>query len=144
MIRAQPLAADGRGLYSLELVDLGPAPKPGSLLVGTTVRGTLAETDAIDDDGVYFDAYRFQAKKDEKLRLTLVSNAFDAFIDLGEDGETFESLATDDDGLSDTHARLDWTAPNDGWYAVRARAFGPNQTGAYALTVERQPAAREP
>ncbi|MCV0413442.1 MAG: PPC domain-containing protein [Brevundimonas sp.] len=144
VIRAQPLAAEGRGLYSLELVDLGPAPKPGSLLVGTTVRGTLGETDAIDDDGVYFDAYRFQAKKDEKLRLTLVSNAFDAFIDLGEDGDAFESLATDDDGLSDTHARLDWTAPEDGWYVVHARAYGPNQTGAYALTVERQPAAREP
>ena len=25
-----------------------------------------------------------------------------------------------------------------GFFLVRARAFGPNQTGAYALTVERQ------
>ena len=76
----------------------------------------------------------------------MVSNAFDAFIDLGEDGEDFDSIANDDDGLSDTHARLDWTAPDDGWYVVRARAYGPNQTGAYALTVERQPAnaQREP
>ena len=70
----------------------------------------------------------------------MVSNAFDAFIDLGSDGDTFESLATDDDGLSDKHARLDWTAPDDGWYVIRARAYAPNQTGPYALTVERQPA----
>ena len=42
-------------------------------------------------------------------------------------------------GLSDTHARLDWTAPEDGTYVVRARAYGPSQTGAYALTIERKP-----
>ena len=152
VVRAQPLNPDGRGLYSVELLDRGPEPQPGSILVGATARGTLSETDAISDEGAYFDAYRFQAKKDEKLRITLVSNAFDAFIDLGEDGETFESLANDDDSLSDTHARLDWTAPEDGTYVVRARAYGPSQTGAYALTVERQPgaardgqaAAREP
>jgi isopropylmalate/homocitrate/citramalate synthase len=77
--------------------------------------------------------------KDEKLRITLVSNAFDAFLDLGEGGEAFTSLATDDDGLSDTHAKLEWTAPEDGWYVVRARALAPNETGAYALAVERQP-----
>jgi hypothetical protein len=91
------------------------------------------------EEGAYYDAYRFQAKKDEKLRITLVSNAFDAFLDLGEGGEAFTSLATDDDGLSDTHAKLEWTAPEDGWYVVRAQALAPNETGAYALAVERQP-----
>lgn len=142
VVRARPLGADERGLYSFELSDRGPEPKPGSLLVGSTVRGVLKETSALTDEGAYFDAYRFQAKKDEKLRLTMVSNAFDSFIDLGreDDDGDFSSLATDDDGLSDAHAKLDWTAPDDGWYLVRARAYGPNQTGAYALTVERQPA----
>ncbi|WP_299171445.1 PPC domain-containing protein [uncultured Brevundimonas sp.] len=139
ILRASPLSAEEKGLYALELIERGPEPKPGSILVGATARGTLGVTDAMTDEGAYFDAYRFQAKKDEKLRITLVSNAFDAFIDLGEDGEDFDSLASDDDSLSDTHAKLDWTAPDDGWYVVRARAYGPNETGAYALTVERQP-----
>ena len=138
ILRASPLSAEEKGLYALELIERGPEPKPGSILVGATARGTLGVTDAMTDEGAYFDAYRFQAKKDEKLRITLVSNAFDAFIDLGEDGEDFDSLASDDDSLSDTHAKLDWTAPDDGWYVVRARAYGPNETGAYALTVERQ------
>lgn len=142
VVRASPLDAEGKGLYSFELLDRGPEPKPGSLLVGATVRGTLSNSAALSDEGAYFDAYRFQAKKDEKLRLTMVSNAFDSFIDLGrlDDDGDFSSLATDDDSLSDAHAKLDWTAPDDGWYLVRARAYGPNQTGAYALTVERQPA----
>ncbi|GLK49970.1 hypothetical protein GCM10017620_29440 [Brevundimonas intermedia] len=139
LVRASPLTADEKGLYSLELIDRGPEPKPGSVLVGATARGTLSVADALTDEGAYYDAYRFQAKKDEKLRITLVSNAFDAFIDLGEDGEDFTSIASDDDSLSDTHAKLDWTAPEDGWYVVRARSLGPNETGAYALTVERQP-----
>jgi len=142
IVRASPLDSEGKGLYSFELSDRGPEPKPGSLLVGGTVRGSLSNSAALSDEGAYFDAYRFQAKKDEKLRLTMVSNAFDSFIDLGktDDDGDFSSLATDDDSLSDAHAKLDWTAPEDGWYVVRARAYGPNQTGAYALTVERQPA----
>ena len=142
VVRAMPLSAEEKGLYSFELSDRGPEPRPGSLLVGSTVRGVLKDTSALTDEGAYFDAYRFQAKKDEKLRLTMVSNAFDSFIDLGrqDDDGDFSSLATDDDGLSDAHAKLDWTAPDDGWYLVRARAYGANQTGAYALTVERQPA----
>ncbi|WAC58549.1 PPC domain-containing protein [Brevundimonas sp. SL130] len=139
VIRASPLTGEDKGLYALELIDRGPEPKPGSVLVGATARGTLTVADALTEEGAYFDAYRFQAKKDEKLRITLVSNAFDAFIDLGEDGEDFSSIASDDDSLSDTHAKLDWTAPEDGWYVVRARSLGPNETGAYALTVERQP-----
>lgn len=139
VVRASPLSAEEDGLYSLELIERGPEPKAGSILVGATARGTLSATDAMTEDGAYYDAYRFQAKKDEKLNITLVSNAFDAFLDLGEDGDEFTSLATDDDGLSDTHAKLEWTAPEDGWYVVRAQALAPNQSGAYALTVERQP-----
>ena len=139
VIRSSPLTGEEKGLYSLELIDRGPEPKPGSVLVGATARGALSVADALTDEGAFYDAYRFQAKKDEKLRVTLVSNAFDAFIDLGEDGEDFTSIASDDDSLSDTHAKLDWTAPEDGWYVVRARSLGPNETGAYALTVERQP-----
>lgn len=141
VVRAMPLGPEERGLYSLELIDRGPEPEPGVLVVGETARGTLSGSDATTEEGAAFDAYRFQAKKDEKLQLTLVSNAFDAFIDVGRQaqGEPFESLATDDDGLSDTHARLSWTAPEDGDYVVRARSFGPNATGAYALTIERKP-----
>ena len=46
MIRLSPLSADNEGLYSLELIDRGPAPAPGSILVGATARGTLGEADA--------------------------------------------------------------------------------------------------
>lgn len=140
VLRAGALRGDGRGLYSLELIDRGPQPEPGSVLVGEAVRGTLGEADSIADDGGYFDAYRIHAKAGDKLRITLASNDFDAFVEVGrQEGDVFESLASDDDGLSDTHARLDWEAPEDGDYLIRVRSYASAQLGAYALRVERKP-----
>jgi hypothetical protein len=140
VIRALPYSSSGKGLYSLEIADRGPEPGPGSLLVGSTARGSLSDNDAMNDEGVSFDAYTFKAKADEKLRFTMISAAFDAFVEVGEDKDgDFRSLAEDDDSLSDTHARLDWTAPRDGTYVVRARSFAAASTGDYVLTVERQP-----
>jgi hypothetical protein len=141
VIRAMPLASDGKGLYSIQLIDRGPEPLPGSILVGATARGALNEADAVNEEGAYFDAYELQAKGGEKLRLTMVSNAVDALVEVGrvQDDGGFESLASDDDGLSDTHAQLDWTAPEDGVYVVRARSYAPGAVGDYALTIEKQP-----
>jgi hypothetical protein len=141
VIRLSPLSADNEGLYSLELIDRGPAPAPGSMLIGATARGTLVEADAAAGDGSYFDAYRIHAKAGETLVITMVSNAFDAFVIVGreKDGDEIEVLASDDDGLADTHARLEWEVPDDGVYIIRAGSYGQAETGAYALKVERKP-----
>ncbi|MDP3800729.1 PPC domain-containing protein [Brevundimonas sp.] len=141
VLRASPLGSDGKGLYSLELVDRGPQPRPGSLLVGATARGILTEADATAEDNSFYDAYRVELKEDEKLLITMVSNEVDSFLVLGRDQEDggFEVLGSDDDSLSDTHAKLEWTAPADGIYEVRAGTFQQGQTGAYALNVEKQP-----
>lgn len=141
VVRASPLGGEADGLYSIELVDRGPQPRAGSILIGATARGELTENDGITEEGGYFDAYRFRAKAGEELRITMASNDFDAVVSVGEDSEdgAFEALASDDDGLSDTHAKLEWTADEDGWYVIRANSFDPRQLGPYVLTVERQP-----
>ncbi|MDI1326738.1 MAG: PPC domain-containing protein [Brevundimonas sp.] len=140
VLRALPLGTEGKGLYSLELVDRGPQPRPGSLLVGATARGTLTEADATAEDNSFYDAYRVTLKEDEKLLITMVSNEVDSFVVVGSDKDgAFEVLGSDDDSLSDTHAKLEWTAPADGIYEIRAGTFQQGQTGAYALNVEKQP-----
>jgi hypothetical protein len=141
VLRALPLGSDGKGLYSLELIDRGPQPQPGSLLVGATARGVLTESDATAENNSFYDAYWLELKKDEKLVITMVSNEVDSFIVLGrvQDDGGFEVLGSDDDSLSDTHAKLEWTVPADGVYEVRAGTFQQGQTGAYALSVEKQP-----
>lgn len=140
VLRALPLGTEGKGLYSLQLVDRGPQPRPGSLLVGATARGTLTEADATAEDNSFYDAYRVTLKEDEKLLITMVSNEVDSFVVVGSDKDgAFEVLGSDDDSLSDTHAKLEWTAPADGTYEIRAGTFQQGQTGAYALNVEKQP-----
>jgi hypothetical protein len=141
VLRVSPLGSDGKGLYALELNDRGPQPLPGSVLVGATARGVLTEADATAEDNSFYDAYRVTLKEDEKLLITMVSNEVDSFLVVGReqaDG-SFEVLGSDDDSLSDTHAKLEWTAPADGVYEVRAGTFQQGQTGAYALNVEKQP-----
>lgn len=137
IVRAGPLFSDADGLYSLELIDRGPQPAPGSIIVGAIARGTLSEDDAIAEDGSFYDAYRISVKAGDKLRLTMVSNEFDTYLDIGRgEGAEWISVASDDDGLSDTHAKVDWSVEEDGDYVIRARSFSSGQTGAYALTIE--------
>lgn len=141
VLRVSPLGSEGEGLYALELNDRGPQPLPGSVLVGATARGILTEADATAEDNSFYDAYHVTLKEDEKLLITMVSNEVDSLVVVGraqEDG-SFEVLGSDDDSLSDTHAKLEWTAPADGVYEVRAGTFQQGQTGAYALNVEKQP-----
>jgi len=141
VLRALPLSSDAEGLYSLELIDRGPQPEPGSILVGSTAWGTLTETDALTDSNAHYDAYRVTVRDEEKLLITMVSNDVDSFVVVGRvkaDG-AFEALGSDDDGLTDTHAKLEWTAPDDGTFEIRAGAYQHGQTGVYALTVEKKP-----
>ena len=138
ILRASPLYVDADGLYSLQLIDRGPQPVPGSILVGATARGTLGDDDGITEDGAFYDAYRITVKAGDKLRLTMVSNEFDTYLDIGREDEsgTFTSVASDDDSLSDTHAKVDWAVEDEGEYVIRARSFAQGQSGAYALTIE--------
>lgn len=145
-LRASPLGGGEKGLYSIELLDKGPQPLPGSILIGASARGTLSENDAVTDEAVFYDAYRITVAAGDKLNVTLVSNDFDALVEIlreKSDGE-FESIATDDDSLSDTHAKIEWSVERAGVYEICARAFvggqgSSVQTGAYTLTVERKP-----
>ena len=141
MLRVSPLGSGGEGLYALELKDRGPQPLPGSVLVGATARGLLTEADATAEDNSFYDAYHVTLKANEKLLITMVSNEVDSLLVVGREQEdgSFEVLESDDDSLSDSHAKLEWTAPSDGVYEVRAGTFQQGQTGAYALNVEKQP-----
>ncbi|WP_409018495.1 PPC domain-containing protein [Brevundimonas vesicularis] len=140
LARALSYEADSEGLYSIELTNRGPEPGPGSLLVPSVARGSLSDLDGLTAEGIAYDAYSFRAKANDRLRFTLIAATFDALVEVGEDKNgNWRVLASDDDGLSDTHARLDWTAPRDGIYLVRARSFSQGATGDYVLIVEKQP-----
>jgi hypothetical protein len=140
VLRVSPLSKDDDGLYSVQLIDRGPQPEPGSILIGATAFGTLSDTDATADDNSFYDAYRLTLKEGEKLVVTMVSNDLDSYLVVGQvkDDGAVDPLQSDDDGLADTHAKLEWAAPSDGIYEIRAGSFQQGETGAYALTVDKQ------
>lgn len=141
VVRASSFGGGGRGLYALEMTDRGPAPVAGSLLIGATVRGALDENDSMaPGDSSFYDDYRFQAQSGDRLRITMVSNEFDAFLMLGRGlADEFEVLASDDDGLSDTNSLIEHEITESGWYVLRANSYAPNSTGAYVISIERRP-----
>ena len=140
IVRAQPLGGSSRGLYALELTDRGPAPVAGSIMIGATVRGSLTEADSMAaGDSSYYDDYRFEVSEGDRLRLTMVSNEFDAFLALGEGlAEDFVLINSDDDSLSDTNSLIEHEFDEAGWYTLRANSYAPNATGAYVITIEPQ------
>ena len=134
---ATSFAVGEAGPYTISLTDLGPEPEPGSLLVGSTVRGSLTVSDPVGPDGSFFDAYRFQATGTRTLRITATSNEFDTYLQLGHmEGRAFVLDQEDDDGLSDLNSLIDFTPDEDSSLTVRVRSFAPGQVGDYVLTVE--------
>jgi len=136
-IWASSYAVGETGAYSLLLTDMGPEPEPGSLLIGSTIRGALSESDPMAVDGIYYDAYRFSAEAGRAVRITATSNAIDSYLQLGQMEErVFNVLQEDDDGLSDLNSLITFTPEMDGTYVVRVRSYGAGEVGDYVLTVE--------
>jgi hypothetical protein len=141
LVRANSLTEGETGAYTLTLgaaPALPPAPRPTAIRAGQTVNGRLAQGDAKAGDESYYDAWAYEGRAGERLRITLRSTDFDAFLSVGQGlGESFDDIQTDDDGASGTDAQVEITLPRAGTYIIRANTLSANETGAYTLTVTR-------
>jgi S1-C subfamily serine protease len=79
--------------------------------------------------------FPFEVKAGSTYTIDLSSKAFDAYLRL-EDGKG-KVLADDDDGAAknSTDARIVYRANRDETLMIHAMSFGPDQTGAFKLTV---------
>jgi hypothetical protein len=139
-IRANSLEGGESGAYTIALrpFTLPPAPRPQAIRAGQTVNGQLSDSDAQADDESHYDAFVYEGRAGERLRITLRSPDFDAFLAVGQGtGESFEQIETDDDGAGGTDARVEITLPRAGTYVIRANTLTSGELGAYTLTVER-------
>lgn len=142
---AQALAGDAVGAFTLRLDTMATTivtpPRPVTLGASTT--GELAETDPVLDDGkgAYYDLYRVQGRKGQRLLVEMSAGELDSFLGIGRMvGDSLHVEATDDDGGGDKDARLLHTLPEDGTYIIRAQALDVNATGAYTLKLSERPA----
>lgn len=139
-IYARPLEASSTGAFTISLTEM-PVVKITSrpIAIGQTVSGTIESTDPETDGGQYFHQYAVTAQPGERIRITLRSSRFDAYLTWGRlVGAALENTMTDDDGAGDTDSQLDVIVPRDGTYVIRVHALGGRETGDYQLTVTRQ------
>lgn len=139
LLVAQALTEEGRGAYTLQLetaaVPTTAAARP--IRPGENVTGTLAETDAVEDDDTYYDTYTFTAQRGQRFQIDMEAE-FDAFLNFGKmDGGEFTSIRTDDDGAGEgsRNARLRVTITEPGEYVIHANSVSAGETGPYKLTL---------
>jgi hypothetical protein len=139
LVVAQSYSEEGTGSYTLALRQAPPATtgQPRTIAMGQTVTGDLAETDNADEEqDRYYDLYTFAGRPGQRITVSMESQDFDTYLDLGrmEDGE-FVSVTTDDDGGEEgTNSRISHVVDEEGEYAVRATSFR-DASGAYTLTI---------
>lgn len=139
VIRAAEVKGESGGAYTLRVQVQAPGAvrvDRAPIAAGREVSGTIGETDPESDDGRRYDEWTYAAKAGERLTIAMTSTAFDAYVMVGrtENGE-FSALSHDDDGGEGLNARLDWTAPADGQYVIRASELAGEAGGDYRLTV---------
>lgn len=115
---------------------------PTSLVVGTPVSGSLDASDPTLPDSSHYDQWTYDGRAGEKIKITLESSDFDAFLLLARDaGGQIEMLNQDDDGAGGTNAQISAELPADGTYLVLANSYGADGAGSYTLRVERDAGA---
>ncbi len=140
-IRANSLEGGETGAYTIALRPFTPppAPRPQAIRAGQTVSGQLTDRDAqAEDDDSFYDAFTYEGRAGERLRITMRSPDFDAYLAVGRGtGGSFASIETDDDGAGGTDARIEITLPRAGTYVIRANTVSSGEKGSYTLSVER-------
>jgi hypothetical protein len=139
-IYARPLDASSTGAFTIGLTVM-PVVKITSrpIALGQTVSGTIESADPETDGGQYFHQYAVTAQPGERIRITLRSSTFDAYLTWGRlVGNALEGTTTDDDSAGGTDSQLDVIVPREGTYVIRVHSLGARETGAYQLSVDRQ------
>lgn len=115
---------------------------PTSLVVGTPVSGSLDASDPTLPDSSHYDQWTYDGRAGEKVKITLESSDFDAFLLLARDaGGQIEMLGQDDDGAGGSNAQISAELPADGTYLVLANSYGADGAGSYSLRLERDAGA---
>ena len=104
--------------------------------VNQTVAGQLDSSDPTMGDGTYYELWRFSGQAGQRVRITMRSSAFDAYMTIGTFGnDTYSYIRGDDDGAGGNDAMIEYTLPSSGEYAIRANSMG-RATGRYTITLQ--------
>jgi hypothetical protein len=118
----------------------GQTQQPGDLpvlAVGETVTGVITPESPRLQGGGGFQAWRFQARRGDRLVADARSSSFDAYLLLARlVGGITEVIREDDDGGEGTDARIRFVAEEDGHYVLMVRSWSDSGTGSFTLSLE--------
>lgn len=156
-ILANALTSSGQGAFTLSVEGLGGTtgnPLGGgggattgvaSISAGNSVSGTLNSSSPILADSSYYTNYAYAGSPGDRLRITLSSSEFDAYLGWGRlDGTRFSGEVYDDDSGGGTNSQLEVTVDGTGVFGILVNTYTSGQSGAYTLSVESLGAAPAP
>lgn len=115
----------------------GRAAAQSAIHDGETLQGQLTANDSRLSDGSYSRMYVYRGRAGDRIRVTLRSRSFDAFLGIGPTNNPSSSqVMTDDNGAGGTDAQLVYTIPADDSYGIAANTRQAGSTGSYTLSVE--------
>jgi hypothetical protein len=112
---------------------LAQSQAPTAIAMGQSLTGELGAGDRLAADKSLYDVYVFNGRAGQRVSINLSSTAFDAYLRLLS-GDT--ELKADDDSGGDSNARINFTLPATGEYAIWANGVGPGDLGAYQIRLE--------
>lgn len=87
-------------------------------------------------DGKWMNEYRFEARPDVPLVITMESSEFDTYVMVGDYAlGFFLTFDQADDGGEGTNTRMVFTAPYAGTFGLRTSSYNEGTTGAYTVAV---------
>ena len=101
--------------------------------LGATQQGTLARGDDRLGSGEYFDAFRFQGRRGQRVAISIESRQFDTYAILNV--PSGEQIDNDDRTPGNTNALIERVLPADGEYRLMVTSYRPGETGSYTLSV---------
>lgn len=101
--------------------------------MNSTVSGSLSTTDCKLASGEYADKWTFTLASSTSVQIGLTSSAFDAYLGLMD--AAGNTVAEDDDGGAGQNSLIVATLAA-GSYTILATSFGPDETGAYQLSLQ--------
>ena len=112
-----------------------------ALPLGRTVDGTLTRTAPTLNERGRFQVFRLDVKPGTRYSIVMRADDFDSFLSVARqvDGLT-DYLATDDDGASNSNARLRWTPKDAGPYYIVAQSVTADGAGNFTLRMDTLPA----
>lgn len=94
--------------------------------------GSLTAGDPVREQGMWYDAYTFEASSAQQVRVRMASAEFDTYL-IVRSPAGVETINDDFEGSS--VSQLDFLASEAGTWTVWASSYGPDMGGAYTLDV---------